>query len=1781
MRKILKHILLFAVLVLCLFGISAVAASAAGYSGVATKTDAHVASITTEDATYYYETLKDALKDARSNGKTEIVILKSTSAVTNENTYSNYDVTIKGASKGIVLTMPKKTFTVGNCNISFENLTLSMTGDSIYTPNSCEVNLSFKNVVIAPTSNYSIEFVSGVKANVTMTGCEIKHSSPSAEAYLIYAPGTTLTYNISRLTTNAAVFYGTAATMVDLTLSNITKVNDFPFIRGTAHQIVSETYANDATAKAMGCLYRIGLVSGGKKGEVYFETYDAALAVANGATIYDVSSDFLLTGDLEQKDSHVSAVKHKNIMYYYESFNDALIDVHTYGASDIIVLKSTDAISSSLEWNACNINIKGVDKSVVLTMPYRVFAISGGGSFSFEDITLALSSDAIYTLEACDIDLSFKNVVLNLAANYAVELVAGANADITMVNCEINHASPSETAYFVYAPGTALKFCISGLKTNAAIFYTDVVGTTAELLLTDINMTTTYPLIRGTKHTVLSESYGNDATAVMFGYGFRIGDVVGGAMNEVYFASSEVAFDAAEGRKVYDLRSGTAVEIQPPQPVPGDTQQTSAHVAKVSANGVIYYYENLEDAIAYARSFSGSTVTLLKSATLSASTTLGSKTITIVGANADVTLSYNGSNAMFALKNRATVIFANVKLNVTNLVSADNTSAVVLAEGVSFASKPAISTSASGIYFANEALAVFCGYTVRIDDNSFGGSYAYAKNGYRNPSTLDQTFIDSVPSESTVYVLCAVNATRMNIDDKTLTFVGVGNGAKLTSTNTGAYLFRSESNTHLTIRNLEINSGGNSFYFFGNHAESSLRLEKTHVYGVAAGSTAGMILVEITNGKFDCYIDSESSVGYTDTGSAQSMSGTRCYPVIWYNMNTNLAGDLNIHGKIYAYVYTDTSKISYVTDSNGYSPKAQSLILLGSGTDFLLEGSVTVASQAILELHVDYTGAQSGDKYPDRQVGHLVKVYGLNYFFVEDGATLTLDVKNGKGNEKYSFVTVTAKTYKTEKDGKNVSFIYGDNGVYTAYLIGKMDTTGGVTVDGKYVFVYGDDAYRASGADAATTGSHDVMNAFKLSEFVNEKYGYSTTISKVSNAKGAYKVMLGIKDDATRAKAAALGLSVNEAAIVVEGNTVMLLAWSGAALDAVTTTFMTMISETEGEFILPKNVSMKFVVDENWRDDFTKPEGDLWGGEYVNDNSIQYVYDGYSTTAEGQAAYNAYIAQLKSEGYTEVWSNTIGTNIFGLYTNANKKLSLYVAYHDYAYKEEYLLEYERQKTDPDNILLSDSHVSDDGFEHRDHHKTIRVISMPTDSVPVPNEKLLKLDMSYTKVTDTMMTMVGLTQASVGTCYVYMLEDGRFIVIDGGMGSAPIENIYKAMTSLYKQAYGKSHTESGEKLHIAAWYLTHPHLDHAQSFYRFVLAHKNELKMDYMLANIPAQNSIMTNPLIQITEDQIAEMQTAVGGFEMLRVQTGQKVYFANLEVEVLMTYEDHVPFNITTTNDVNVVTRFTIHNKNAKNGEATQILNLGDAWRHTSRFLCEMYGDHMQTEIVQIAHHGNVGCERALYEAINPRAALVANGSATFRNYLWFTGSKPDSTFTFAADVWCATNVEYMWSAPEDTYNTLTFRPARADYENVTDYVNGGKKLTESSYTTYTTHADFSKAGNYIHNLHNAYVEVNVYWGDMSVTHGADGWVADGDNIVVVENVGTTAVSFSLEYKAKSDSTGATGTFKENGTVVEQNTAIALGLSERKEYEFTFGTATPPTSAMKDEELGIITVTIK
>ena len=289
MKKMMKHTLLVAVLVICFFAVSMVAVAAEDFNGATESTTDSVASITSEGTTYYYDSFSAALADARANSPAEIVVLKDTSGTSDDGVYSAYDITVKGANANVALTMPRKTFASGSGSLKFEDIVLKMTEDAIYYPDPCEASVSFKNVKMELNGNYNMEIGSkGATLSVTMIDCEIAHASPSNTAYFLYAPKSTLTYNISGLKTNAAIFYSDVPVSVNLTLAGINNTTTNPLIRGTSYTI--EGFGDDATAKQYNYTHRVGDTAGGKIGVVYFKSQAEAFSQAPfDKKVYNIS----------------------------------------------------------------------------------------------------------------------------------------------------------------------------------------------------------------------------------------------------------------------------------------------------------------------------------------------------------------------------------------------------------------------------------------------------------------------------------------------------------------------------------------------------------------------------------------------------------------------------------------------------------------------------------------------------------------------------------------------------------------------------------------------------------------------------------------------------------------------------------------------------------------------------------------------------------------------------------------------------------------------------------------------------------------------------------------------------------------------------------------------------------------------------------------------------------------------------------------------------------------------------------------------------------------------------------------------------------------------------------------------------------------------------------------------------------------------------------------------------------------------------------------------------
>ena len=184
-----------------------------------------------------------------------------------------------------------------------------------------------------------------------------------------------------------------------------------------------------------------------------------------------------------------------------------------------------------------------------------------------------------------------------------------------------------------------------------------------------------------------------------------------------------------------------------------------------------------------------------------------------------------------------------------------------------------------------------------------------------------------------------------------------------------------------------------------------------------------------------------------------------------------------------------------------------------------------------------------------------------------------------------------------------------------------------------------------------------------------------------------------------------------------------------------------------------------------------------------------------------------------------------------------------------------------------------------------------------------------------------------------------------------------------------------------------------HFDHYRAFVDVLYAKGNSglIRMDYLLGNFPPESAMYAvawETTYMGREGTIDTLKDKInGGFSYIKVHTGQKFYFANLSIEILMTFEEHFPRRICNSNDTCTVTRFEFANADAPQKEPVTAVFLADAFRYQSRFLCATYGEYLKADIVQVAHHGNIGCEQEIYELIAPSVVYFPNGYDSYITY--------------------------------------------------------------------------------------------------------------------------------------------------------------------------------------------------
>lgn len=232
-----------------------------------------------------------------------------------------------------------------------------------------------------------------------------------------------------------------------------------------------------------------------------------------------------------------------------------------------------------------------------------------------------------------------------------------------------------------------------------------------------------------------------------------------------------------------------------------------------------------------------------------------------------------------------------------------------------------------------------------------------------------------------------------------------------------------------------------------------------------------------------------------------------------------------------------------------------------------------------------------------------------------------------------------------------------------------------------------------------------------------------------------------------------------------------------------------------------------------------------------------------------------------------------------------------------------------------------------------------------------------------EVCDPLLTQIDLED--FGLSYVVRLSDGRFIIFDGGWAFEP--DAERLMNALRDQS------PYAEPI-IAAWIMTHPHIDHYRCFLKFYEMYSERVVIERFIFNFPdltEKNKEKVPQLFDTKEDvhvkrlfDIVEEMKA----PLYKAHTGQVYSIGGATLRVLSSPDDTFVTPVKDTNCFSLVIKMEIAGQT--------ILFTADSYFHKAR-LGEHWGEYLKADILQVPHHAFAGGRIAEYNLIDPEVCFV------------------------------------------------------------------------------------------------------------------------------------------------------------------------------------------------------------
>jgi beta-lactamase superfamily II metal-dependent hydrolase len=282
-----------------------------------------------------------------------------------------------------------------------------------------------------------------------------------------------------------------------------------------------------------------------------------------------------------------------------------------------------------------------------------------------------------------------------------------------------------------------------------------------------------------------------------------------------------------------------------------------------------------------------------------------------------------------------------------------------------------------------------------------------------------------------------------------------------------------------------------------------------------------------------------------------------------------------------------------------------------------------------------------------------------------------------------------------------------------------------------------------------------------------------------------------------------------------------------------------------------------------------------------------------------------------------------------------------------------------------------------------------------------------------------LTIIGQSSGNdVGQGYVFLLPDGRFIVQDGGYRNKNrADNIYKSILEI---------APDPENIVIAAWFMSHPHIDHQQAIEEFLSKHKDDENLtieSFVLNYAPSSMYSYKRPdgyretSGESVDNLFSLIKRCAPEAKIIKAHTGQMIkYGEDAYVEVLYTAEDYLPAELFDyVNSTSLVIRVTVSD--------TAVLLLADTTHASGRIMEQTFGDYLRSDMVQLAHHGKAPSNSSLYELVKAEVLLWPTNYAGAKGSLEQYSSVINTALSYANDLYISDTAVTTLPLPYETVN--------------------------------------------------------------------------------------------------------------------------------------------------------------